>query len=325
MKILNFSEISKSHFPEGSVVTLGNFDGIHIGHDALIQKLKEVSHDLSIPGILVTYYPNPGLVLGKSSGFQYIYSEDQKLDILESKGIEYLLKIPFTLEFAHMPALEFLNDILINKLNAHHIIIGFNHCFGRDREGDYNFLLKNKGISSYEVSKIDQILLEKNEKISSSYVRSLIQSGQIERANQILSRNFSIRSKVQTGFRKGRELGFPTINQEIHPFQILPADGVYLTKTKIDTTFYPSLTNIGNRPTFDGVKRSLETHILNFRADLYDREVEVYYLKRLRDEQKFASVSELVAQLQRDKTQAESFFLNPALHSGDSLDGDKNE
>jgi riboflavin kinase / FMN adenylyltransferase len=308
LKIYYFDDKDPLILQNGSVVTLGNFDGIHVGHLALINNLKSKSKEFNLPSVLVTYYPNPIVILGKYSNFSYIYSEDKKAQLLTELGIDYLLKIPFTLDFSNMNALDFLNKILIQKLNPKHITIGYNHYFGKNREGDFQFLIKHQSAFQYEVTKIDQILSSTHEKISSSFIRSLIADGNIEKANKILTREFSINGIVSKGFQNGRKIGFPTINLKIGSNLIIPSKGVYATRTIVDGETFNSMTNIGNRPTFDNGELSIETNLFDFDKDIYGKTIELFFYKKIRDEIKFDGVDQLVQQLGKDKVNTKNYF-----------------
>ncbi|MDX1956997.1 MAG: bifunctional riboflavin kinase/FAD synthetase [Leptospiraceae bacterium] len=284
----------------GSVVTLGNFDGIHLGHQKLIELVLEKSNILNLPSILITYFPNPSLVLGKANNFKSIYSEKKKKEIVSKFGIDYLLIIEFTNELSQMSATEFLESILINKLKVKHIVIGHNHCFGKAREGDFDFLLKHSNDYGYTVEKIDQVFLG-DKKISSSSIRTLISEGKVSDANLILGRNFSYSGKVIEGEKKGRAIGFPTANIELNSELLLPKNGVYACYIYYEEKKYPAMINIGNKPTAGNFSLGLEANILDFDKDIYGTELEVFFVDRIRDERKFSSFDELVLELKKNR------------------------
>lgn len=307
MKVLDLESTNKLFFPKGSIITLGNFDGLHKGHLALIQRVNEVKTQIQLPSILVTYHPNPALVLGKNQNLKNIYSEEQKKEIVSKMNIDFYLSIPFTYEFSQLHAFDFIQNILIQKLNAKHIVIGYNHYFGKDREGDYDYLAQFSKKFDYVVEKIDPVYLG-DEKISSSIVRSLIQNGDIEKANEMLGRNFSILGKVVHGEARGRTIQFPTANISLEEDRIYPKQGVYIGLAKLEKASYPTMINIGFKPTFEGKTLTLEAHLLDFQGDLYGKYLELFFFKKIREEKKFQSVEELVQQLQEDKRAAIEFF-----------------
>jgi riboflavin kinase/FMN adenylyltransferase len=292
-------------FPNGSVVTLGNFDGIHLGHQELLKKLIEVSKQKKLPSIVITYSPNPAIVLGKNPNQKLIYTEDKKIKILQSLEIDNLLIIHFTNEFSTMLALDFLKNFLISNLNAKHIIIGHNHCFGKGREGDFPFLEKYSSEFGYSVEMIEQVVLAED-KISSSYLRNLISDGDVIRASKLLGRDFSIIGKIVEGDRRGTQIGFPTANILSNPETIIPGNGVYSGYAVIDGKKFPSMINIGVKPTFGENSLSIESHLLGFSGNIYGKEIEQTFVEKLRNEKRFSSVNELIEQLKQDKINTEN-------------------
>lgn len=296
----NLDEIGSS-FESGSVVTLGNFDGVHIAHRKLLEKLLEQSKILHLPAILVTYFPNPSIVLGKNKDLKYIYTEEKKREILKSLGLKNLLVIPFTRELSEISAYTFIKDILHNKLNAKHIILGFNHFFGKNREGDIDFLANHTEEFSYTVSKIDPVYAE-GQKISSSYTRSLILEGEVEKLKTLLVEPFSIKGTVMHGDKRGRTIGFPTANLSIDEDQMIPGNGVYAGFVKFENMKYKAMVNIGIRPTFNGSTKTIEVNILDYNGDLYDKILEFVFIKKIRNEMKFSNIDELKIQLEKDRS-----------------------
>lgn len=282
------------------MVTLGNFDGIHLGHQALLERTKEISLEKGVPSCVVTYYPNPALVLGKDKDSGGITTQSDKETLIESYGIDWLIVVPFTLEFAQIEAEDFLKNVLIDGLGAKHILIGFNHCFGKGRRGDYELLKRYSSELGYELEKLDPVFLG-NTKLSSSHVRSLLRSGKVEEAEECLGREFSVSGSVVEGHKRGRTIGFPTANVRPLPELILPGIGVYAGRTEIDGKTYPSMINIGNNPTFGDNIVSLESHIFDFSGDIYGKTVRILFASKIREEIKFSGVDALVSQLKKDE------------------------
>lgn len=288
------------NFNKGSVVTLGNFDGVHLAHRALVQQLKQASFRLNLPAVVVTYYPNPSVVLGKNKDFKYIYTEEKKISCLREMGVHSLIVVPFTLELSEKSAYHYIREILSGILHARYILLGYNHYFGKNREGDYDFLLGHKDEFSFEVEKLEPVYIG-NEKISSSYLRSLLLKGEIETCNQMLCKPFSIDGTVAHGDKRGRTIGFPTANLEVQEDRLIPGNGVYSGILIYKDKKYKSMMNIGFRPTFNGEKRSIEIHILDFEGDIYGEKIEFIFFNKIREEQKFSGIAELKDRLNLDK------------------------
>ncbi|HMV42416.1 MAG TPA: bifunctional riboflavin kinase/FAD synthetase [Leptospiraceae bacterium] len=299
MKVFNDIQEIEGNVPNGSVITLGNFDGIHIGHLSLIKRVKEVSKAKKLPSILVTYFPNPAIVLGKKKNLKSIYTEEIKRELIESFSLDMLLTIPFTHEFSTMHAYEFTKNILVDKLKPHHIIIGFNHFFGKDRQGDFAFLQSHAEEFDYSVEKIDQVYFN-GEPVSSSNIRTYIQNGDIAKANSVLTRPVMIRGKVVKGFQRGRQIGFPTANIQLAGESLIPPDGVYSVFVVINQKKYKAMLNIGKNPTFENQDQSIEAHIFDFNEEIYGQTIDCHFIDRIRDEIKFSGIDALKEQLQKD-------------------------
>lgn len=300
MKVVSDFHSVPDLFLRGTVATLGNFDGMHPGHLVLVEKIIQLSKQNSLPSIIVSYQPNPAIVLGKNSNFKNIFGESTKEEIIANLGIDYLVNIQFTPEFAQIRAIDFVKHILLDKLNARSIVIGYNHYFGHNREGDYKFLKKHSPRLNYEVHKVEQVFY-KEEKISSSLIRNYILEGNIVHANFLLNRDFFIRGTVVNGFQRGRTIGFPTANIELREDTILPPLGVYAAYTIWNDKRYKVMINIGKNPTFKNRDISIEGHILNFNEDIYGKEIDFYFVDKIREERSFSTIQALQCQLQMDK------------------------
>jgi riboflavin kinase/FMN adenylyltransferase len=300
LKIIeNLNEIHQ-HFPNGNVITLGNFDGVHLGHRALLEKMLSVSKERRLPSTVVTYFPNPAVVLGKNKNLKNIYPENLKKKFIEEFGPDYLLTIPFTEEFSHTTAFNFMKKILITNLNAKYIIIGYNHSFGKGREGDFSFLYNYSHQIGFEVEKIEPVHAGED-KISSSLIRNYIMEGEVRRAAKLLGRNFSITGEVVKGFQRGRMIGFPTANIIPEIDLLAPKEGVYSGIAVIGNNNYKTMINIGKNPTFNNDRLTVEGYIFDFNQDIYGQNIEYIFIDRIRDEIKFPSVDALVGQLKKDR------------------------
>lgn len=299
-KIINLDQLN-SEFSKGSVITLGNFDGIHPGHIALIKKTNKIAKIKKLPSVIVTYFPNPILVIAKPGKFPgYILEQDSKDEIISQYNPNYLVVIKFTKEFSYITAYNFLKNVLIDKLNVKHIVLGFDHHFGKNRKGNYEFLLKHSHIFGYTVEKIKPVFYGE-EKISSSTIRNYLLEGKVKEANQILGRTFFLRGKVTRGYERGRQIGFPTANIQIADNMIIPAPGVYAAITKFEKKQYKAMVNIGNNPTFGNENISIEGNIFDFNEIIYEKYLEYHLIQRIRNEKKFSSINELIVQLKEDE------------------------
>ncbi len=289
---------------EYSYLTLGVFDGIHLGHQALLKRIQ-IQKD-SYKRVLVTYYPHPDLVLGKRKD-EYgteLFTYEEKLSLLQKYDIDVVVFLEFTKEFANTTAEDYLKKILIDKLKAKLIVIGYDQCFGKNREGNYNFLIEKSKQYNYSVEQVEPILYE-GEVVSSSRIRDLIKKGDIEKANILLGKLFFITGTVVKGFQRGRTIGFPTANLDIPLTKVIPKIGVYRGYCEYGGIFYKAMINIGYNPTFNNQLLSVEAHILDFDQNIYGEQVKFHFVDRLRDEKKFSNILELKNQLEIDKNKTE--------------------
>ena len=285
----------------GAVVTLGVFDGFHRGHRSLLEKIQKRSRKLGLAQVLLTYHPHPDVVLGKrgeSASELYVLSE--RLALLQQFELDAAVILPFSKELARMTALRFLKEILLKKLLARHIVIGYDQCFGRGRKGDYKFL-KSMGVRySYTVERIGAVRWF-GRTISTTLIRNLLSEGRVERANRLLGHEFFVTAMVVRGSSRGKELGFPTANLEVPLSKLLPAEGVYAACVDWAGRRFRAMVNIGRAPTFQRRDLTVEAHLLGFEGDLYGRQLRLVFLHRIRDEMQFESVEALKRQLEVDR------------------------
>ncbi len=281
-------------------MTLGNFDGIHLGHQALLDRVLQVSQKTGLASCVVTYDPNPAVVLGKKPEMKNLMTLADKEEWIRQKGIDFLVVLPFNKELAEMSAESFLEEILLKQLKARNIIIGFNHCFGKERRGNYELLKEYSEKLKYSVEKMDPVFL-KEIKLSSSYVRRLISEGNVKEAARCLNRSYSVSGIVVGGHKRGRKIGFPTANVQPNADILLPSVGVYAGFTTVAGIEHPSMINIGHNPTFGENALTLESNIFNFQKDIYDEAIKITFTEKIRNEIKFSSVENLIAQLKQDE------------------------
>lgn len=292
--------IDKIGAGQKTILTLGMFDGVHKGHQKIIQYLNTLAQETGSKSCLLTFSPHPRLVLQKDTDLKLLTLEDEKIDLLERFGLDILYVQPFDFDFSRKTSVEFVRDFLVNKLNVSTLIIGHDHQFGRNREGNFEQLQELADLYDFQVIQLEAIIA--NEKpISSTKVRNALLDGDIIYANQALGYNYRIQGKVIHGDGIGKTLGFPTINLAVPEIKLLPKKGVYGVSLQIDGINCFGLLNIGNRPTFEGEDNRVEVWILDFEGDLYNAYIQLDILTRIRDEQKFNDKTELIAQIQKDE------------------------
>jgi riboflavin kinase / FMN adenylyltransferase len=297
-------DIGKLPLFRNAVVTIGTFDGVHMGHRKVIGKLKEAATAIGGETIIVTFHPHPRKIVSSAIlGIRLINTLDEKIELLEKLGIDHLVVVPFTEVFANQPAEEYIRDFLVEKFRPHTIIIGYDHRFGRDRQGDYLMLEQRAADYGYTLKEIPKHILD-NISISSTNIREDILHNRIETANKLLGYEFFFSGEVVHGDKLGRKLGYPTANLKIlDEEKILPGNGIYAVYASLQGSDhkYKAMMSIGFRPTVDGKKRVVEVNVFDFNEEIYGRQLRVYVKKYLREEIKFDSLEELVKQIDQDK------------------------
>ena len=284
-----------------SIVTIGTFDGVHIGHRKIITDMVAKGEKENLISILLTFFPHPRMVLQKDSNIKMIDTINEKKKIFKKLGVEVLIIQPFTKDFSRMSAIKFTRDILVNSLKVSKLMIGYDHRFGRNREATVK-TLKSFGLD-YNF-KVDEIPAQDIESISvsSTKVRKAIKSGDFKLVNKFLSRPFNLSGKIIKGDELGRKIGYPTANLKIfEKYKLKPQNGVYLTRTKLKKQTYFGMMNIGIRPTISAKNNQIETHLFDFNGNLYGHEMTLEILEKIREEKKFKSIEKLKIQLDVDK------------------------
>mgnify|MGYP000669025770 FL=1 len=299
MEIIDAMNKSKNNY--ATAVALGNFDGIHVGHQYLlndnIEKAKEKS---LIPSVLIFRNHTKTILKDKkSSEIDILTTYEQKMKILEGLGIEVVYAMDFNEDIMRLSPDMFINDIVLGRLNARLITVGFDYRFGYKAQGNSEYLKKYGKRNGFEVNIIDPVYIE-NEIVSSTSIRNLIRSGNIKKANRFLGRNFSLIGTVIRGRSRGRKLGFPTANIRLADRYVIPKTGVYKTFTTLGSSRFVSLTNIGYNPTFNEKELKIETYMLGFSGDIYGQTIEVEFIEFIRDDIKFNTVEELKEQMYKD-------------------------
>lgn len=284
------------------VVTTGTFDGVHLGHQKIISRLKEAAREENGETVLLTFYPHPRMVLfPDDNDLKLINTQEEKIELLEQYGIDHLIIYPFTKEFSRLTSVEFVRNILVNNIRTKRLVIGYNHHFGRNREGSFEHLKEYGPLYGFEVEEIPAKDIDSIE-ISSTKIRNALQAGDVKTAASYLGHEFSLTGRVVDGKKIGREIGYPTANIFVEDkYKIIPADGVYAVQVRHDNRLYGGMLNIGNNPTVNGKHTTIEVNIFDFNKDIYEENATIYFLERLRDEVKFGGLEELKAQLAIDK------------------------
>ncbi len=295
------------------VITIGIFDGVHRGHRFLIEELKKQAKNHKGESVVLTLWPHPRLVLNKDTkNLRYLTTIEEKAYLLEKEGVDHLVIIPFTKAFSTLSSCQFVEDYLVKKMQIKKLLIGFNHKFGKNREGDYQNLKYCAENFSFELERLKPVEIE-GEKISSSIIRELLSEGELEKANAFLGYDFFLRGKVVEGNKLGRKIGFPTAN--IEPYdehKMIPKIGVYAVQVEHEGKFFDGMLNIGYRPTvnFDNFDKTIEVHLIDYHGDMYNAEVKLYFRSFMREEKKFESLEQLSLQLHSDKARAIEILMD---------------
>jgi len=290
-----------------TVLTLGVFDGLHLGHQLIMRTVVERARQTGAIPTVITFDPHPRAVLHPESAPPLLQTLDQKVEGFGVLGIEQTIVIRFDQEFSQIRAEDFLSDVVKDRLHAKEVYLGCGFAFGHDREGNIELLKRVSAKLGFLADEVPEVQF-RNQRVSSSKVRRLLLEGRVNLARRLLGRPYGVEGRVEHGAERGKTLGFPTAN--LHPHnRVIPHNGVYVTGTLIDGQWRRSITNVGVRPTFTAdTEPSVETFVLNWAGDLYGDVVRVRFLRRLRDERKFGSLEELKAQIGRDLLRAESYF-----------------
>jgi riboflavin kinase/FMN adenylyltransferase len=301
MKIIQDIETIKEPF-KSAVITIGNFDGVHLGHQALFHEVIEMADTMDGTAIAMTFEPHPIRVISNNGHPPLITLIEQKTELIEKSGIDVLICIPFTMDFAALSARTFVEDILVKRIGMKAIIVGQDYTFGHKREVTVDLLRQYADELGFQLIVPDWIQPSdaNNDRISSTAIRQLVMDGRMEKAGKMLGRDYQIRGTVAHGRdRGGRLLGIPTANINLHD-ELCPKAGVYAVIVKYDGKRYPAVANIGYSPTFDDHVFTVEAHILDFKKDIYGEKIMVNFVQRLRDEKKFSGIPELIEQIDQD-------------------------
>jgi riboflavin kinase/FMN adenylyltransferase len=312
MKIFHGTENANIQKP--TVLTLGVFDGLHLGHQRIMQTVVERAKSANAHATAITFDPHPRAVLHPESAPPLLQTLDQRLANFEVLGIEQAIVIPFTREFAANPAENFLRDIVHDRLHAREVYLGKGFAFGRGRGGNIELLRRMSEELGFLADEVPEVCI-RGRRISSSRIRTLLSEGRVNLARRMLGRPYGVEGVIIRGNQRGRTIGFPTANLKPHN-RVVPKNGVYATATLVDGTWRRSITNVGVRPTFeDSTEVSIESNIFDFDGDLYGDVLRVRFLHRIRDERKFGGIDELKAQIEKDTRRALNYFGHPGVRN----------
>ncbi len=286
------------------VVTIGTFDGVHLGHQKVILRLQDFARQHGGETVIFTFHTHPRLVTSADKhNLRLLTTLKEKINLFEKYGIDHLIIYTFDKHFSELSYSEFVEKILVEKIGTHCLVVGYDHKFGKNREGGFEYLKNCAEKYNFEIERLDALVVDEDS-VSSTKIRNALQLGEIEKANQYLGYRFTLHGKVVEGKQLGRKLGYPTANIEASDkFKIIPGYGVYAVKVELGTDEYNGMLNIGTRPTFNNNadNRSIEVNIFGFNEDIYGKEITLKFVKKIRDEQKFANIEMLVKQLDNDK------------------------
>lgn len=284
-----------------AVVTSGTFDGVHLGHQKILSRLKEVCATIGGESVLITFHPHPRMVIQGAKDLQLLTTIEEKITLLEANGVQHLLIIPFNREFSELSSEEFIHKILIDTIGTKKLVIGYDHRFGKNREGGFDYLQTNAQRYGFEIEEIPRQDLD-HVTVSSSKIRKSLLEGDVHLADEFLGRPYSLTGTIVKGKQLGRTIGYPTANIQIpEEYKLVPANGVYAVQVLYQGQSYGGMLNIGTRPTVDGTFRTIEVNIFEFDKEIYGEKLTVQFVQKIRNEQKFNGITELKAQLVVDK------------------------
>jgi riboflavin kinase/FMN adenylyltransferase len=308
-----YTDLAEYTSKNKTFVTIGTFDGVHIGHQKVLSNLVLSAEKNNASSVLLTFFPHPRMVLQKNSDIKLINTLKERIELLKKTGLDALVIHEFTEDFAEKTALDFVKNVLVDHLKIANLIIGYDHRFGKNREGNFDQLSEYGNIFGFEVNKISQQEID-HITISSTKIRKAIELGNIEEANRYLGYHFMLKGDIVKGNNLGEKIGFPTANLSIEEnYKLLPKTGSYIVKSELENQTVYGMMNIGYNPTVKGKKQTIEIHFFDFNKDLYGKKIQIDVLKFLRDEQKFDSVEVLKKQLVNDRQKslkiiADNFF-----------------
>ncbi len=291
------------------VLTLGMYDGVHLGHQKILEEVVRRAKEHHGKSVLLTFSPHPRKVLQEGVELKMLSLQEEKLALLEKIGLDYVIIHPFTKEFSRLNSIDFVRDLLVNQLGVNQLVIGHDHHFGRNREGSFNDLEELSEVYGFELFKIEAQHFSEIT-VSSTKIRNALLTGEIEKANRLLHYPYSIEGVIIHGDKIGRTLNFPTANLKVDHEKLIPQNGVYLFQTIYHAKHYYGLVNIGTRPTLQEKENRIEAFLFDFNQEIYDEKLKIEFLKKIRDEKKFDSIDALKKQIESDYQKAKEIIQN---------------
>ena len=291
------------------VLTAGTFDGVHLGHKKIIDKVVQSAKKIDGESVILTFFPHPRMVLyPEGNDLKLLNTIEEKIELLQQSGVNHLIIHPFSVEFSRITSLDFVREILVNKLNTKKLVIGYDHQFGKNREGSFEHLKEYGPLYGFEVEEIPAQEIQQIN-ISSTKIRNSLLIGEIQAANQFLGYHYFINGTVVEGSQVGRKMGFPTANIEVaEDYKLIPGNGVYAVKIVLENAIYNGMLNIGTRPTIKGNNVTIEVNIFNFNQEIYNKPIRIEFFEKIRNEVKFNELAELQQQLNYDKQKVLQLF-----------------
>ncbi len=293
-----------------SVITIGTFDGVHRGHQKIIERIKELAREVDGESIIITFHPHPRLVINPGDKtLRLLNTIDEKIELIEKCGIDNLVIVPFSRDFSEQSAESYINNFLVKSFKPQCIVIGYDHRFGKNREGNFLLLEKMKPQLGYRLEEITKETLD-DIAISSTKIRNSLAEGDIKLANELLGHNYTLSGMVVRGLQNGRKLGYPTANIQVDDeFKLIPRKGVYTVRAKVNNQWYGGMMSIGFNPTFDGKQQTIEVNIFDFDGDIYGSKITVEFIHYIRDEKKFNTLDDLIAAIKNDEVVSRETLL----------------
>jgi riboflavin kinase/FMN adenylyltransferase len=303
MKI--YHQLADFHPPRYSVVTSGTFDGVHLGHQKILGRLKELAERKQGETVLLTYWPHPRLILQpEDNSLRLLTTLTEKVKLLEELGVDHLIILPFTKELSQMSSEEFIREILVEKIQTKTLVIGYDHKFGKNREGSFEYLKSHSHLFGFDMEEISRQDVD-DLAVSSTKIRTALAQGDISTASKYLGRPYFLSGQVVKGQQIGRSIGFPTANiHVVDNYKLLPRDGAYAVYAEVGANRCKAILNIGDRPTVDGKKKTIEAHLIDFDGDVYGQELSIHFQEFLREEERFENLDALKNQLVIDRERA---------------------
>ncbi len=303
-----FNSIQSFQSNQKTIVTIGTFDGVHMGHKKILERISKRAISMNCESLALTFFPHPRMVLQHDTSIKLLNTLEEKIKLLEQLGLDNLIIHPFDKKFSQLSAEDFVKKILVDQLHVQKIVIGYDHRFGRNRTADISDLIQFGSKYNFEIEEISAEEIN-DIAVSSTKIRNALMDGEIETAADYLGYRYSLTGKVVKGKQLGRTIGFPTANIEVdETYKLIPKNGVYIVSSVLENQLVYGIMNIGNRPTLNGDNQTIEVHFLHFNQDLYDQNIEIVFIKYIREEVKFNSLEDLKTQISKDQSFAIDFI-----------------